>query len=117
MGQLISNSPGTTLDTPIQPRSPTPPTPPEPKTVEVNYEEASSRFSVQNLEELKQGIEHLDEHGYAVFSNVLSADQVTESTDLLWKFLENLEEPYNIRRDDPKSWDKRWYAHLIFIKD
>lgn len=113
MGQLISRSGKTTLDTPV---SPTPSTLPEPRKIEVNYEETSPRFSVQNLEELKQGVEYLDEYGYAVFSNVLSADDVTESIDLLWKFLENLEAPYQIRRDDPQSWDKRWYDHIIFYK-
>lgn len=103
MGQDYSK-PSEKLDTP---------TVAKPREVAVNYEETPPRFSVHNTEELQQGIEYLEEHGYAVFSDVHSADQVKESTDLLWKFLENLEEPYNIRRDNPQSWNKYWYVLLM----
>ena len=91
--------------------------PSEPRAVKVNYEETPPRFSVHNTTELQEGIKYLDEHGYAVFSGVLSSDQVKESTDLLWKFLENLEEPYNIQRGDPESWNEYWYVLLIIQTD
>ncbi len=76
--------------------------------VKVDYETNSPRFSVQNIDEIQQGVEHLDEHGYAIFSNVLSNDEVNTSVDLLWKHFENLKRPYHIRRDNPQTWDKPW---------
>lgn len=90
----------------------------DPEKIEVVYDGISSRFSVQNMEEIQQGVEHLNEYGYAIFSNVLSNDEATHSIDLLWKFLENLKTPYYIRRDDPQTWDKRWYVcFFINIRD
>ncbi len=80
----------------------------KPEEIEVDYEGISPRFSFHNIEELQQGVEHLDEHGYAIFSNVLSNDEVNNSIDLLWKYLENLKAPYHIRRNDPQTWDKPW---------
>jgi len=80
----------------------------EPEEIDVDYETNSPRFSVYNTEELQQGVEHLNEHGYAVFSNVLSNDEVKNSVDLLWKFFENLKAPYHIRRNNPQTWDKPW---------
>jgi hypothetical protein len=74
----------------------------------VDYETPSPRFSVQNMEEIQQGVEYLDEHGYAVFSNVLSNDQIDHSVDLLWKHFENLKAPFRIRRDCPQTWNKPW---------
>jgi hypothetical protein len=84
--------------------SPTKSTPP----VEVNYQVASTRFSVQNVEELQQGIEHLNNRGYAVFSDILTSEEVKNGVDLLWKHLENLKKPTRIRRDLPDTWDKDW---------
>jgi len=80
----------------------------KPEEIEVDYEGISPRFSFHNIEELQQGVEHLDEHGYAIFSNVLSNDEVNNSVDLLWNYLENLKAPYHIRRNDPQTWDKPW---------
>jgi hypothetical protein len=76
--------------------------------VDVEYDVTSPRFSVHNTEELQQGVEHLNEHGYAVFSNILSNDEVKNSVDLFWKHLESLKQPYHIRRSDPQSWNRRW---------
>ncbi len=76
--------------------------------VEVDYEVNSPRFSVQNIEECQQGVEYLNEHGYAIFSNVLSNEEVDTGVDLLWKFFENLKKPYHIRRNDPQTWDDAW---------
>ncbi|CAF0721137.1 unnamed protein product [Adineta steineri] len=79
-----------------------------PKDVEVDYDVDSPRFSVENIDEIQQGISHLDEHGYAVFSNILSNDEINTGIDLLWKHFENLKEPYHIRRDNPQTWNKPW---------
>lgn len=87
----------------------------EPAEVKVDYEGVSPRFSVHSAKELQQGVEHLDEHGYAIFSDVLSNDQITKSTDLLWKFLEDLEPPFHIRRIYPQTWDTPWYVLFIYI--
>jgi hypothetical protein len=99
MGQASSSKPSVPMDGS---------TVKKPEQAEVEYEESSPRYSVYNTEELQQGIDYLDEHGYAIFSNVLSNAEVNNSVDLLWKFLENLKSPYHIRRNDPKTWDQPW---------
>jgi hypothetical protein len=76
--------------------------------VDVDYQVISPRFSVENIEELQQGIEHLKERGYAVFSDVLTNDEISNSKDLLWKYLETLKTSSPIRRDDPQTWDTNW---------
>jgi hypothetical protein len=76
--------------------------------VDVNYQVITPRFSVQNIEELEEGIEHFSKRGYAVFSDILTTDEINNSVDLLWKHLENLKKPCYIRRNDPKSWDMNW---------
>lgn len=78
----------------------------EPK-IDIDYETISPRFSVENIEELQQGIEYLNEYGYAVFSNILMSDEINHSIDLFWKHLECLKS-VRIRRDDPGTWDKDW---------
>ncbi|UJR28809.1 hypothetical protein I4U23_010033 [Adineta vaga] len=75
---------------------------------DVKYDIDPPRFSVQNIEEIQQGVEHLNEHGYAVFSDILSSDEVTKSIDLFWKYLKNLKPPFRIRRNHPQTWDKPW---------
>ncbi len=87
----------------------------QPEEIEVIYEGISPRFSVYNIEEIQQGVEHLNEHGYAIFSNVLSSDEASNSIDLLWKFLENLKSPYHIRRDHPETWSELWYVSFLLI--
>ena len=80
----------------------------------VDYETVSPRFSVDDVDEIKQGVEHLNEHGYAVFSNVLTRDQAKHSVDLLWKFFEDIDIPEPIRRNDPKTWDP-WYIFIFEV--
>ncbi|CAF3400964.1 unnamed protein product [Rotaria socialis] len=77
-------------------------------TVNVDYDMTSPRFSVQNIEELQQGLDHLNERGYAVFSEILTNDEISNSIDLLWKHLEKLPSPYCIRRNDPETWKEHW---------
>jgi hypothetical protein len=74
----------------------------------VDYTIDSPRFSVHDSQQVQQGIEHLNEHGYAVFANILSPNEITSNVDLLWKHLENLPSPYAIRRDDAQTWDAAW---------
>ncbi|CAF3528516.1 unnamed protein product [Rotaria sp. Silwood1] len=87
--------------------------------IPVDYDVISPRFSVHHIEELQQGIEHLNEHGYAVFSNILTNDEVNHSVDLLWKHLESLQHPYHIQRNNPKTWDESWPGtpHIGLLND
>ena len=74
----------------------------------VDYQSLSPRFSVQKIEEIQQGIEHLNERGYAVFSDILNNDQINHSIELFWRYLEGLKPPFSIRRDDPTTWNEHW---------
>lgn len=76
--------------------------------VEIDYQTESTRFSATDRNEIERGIEHLNEHGYAVFTDVLSAAEVERSIDLFWSHIENLKLPQQLRRDDPKTWDDYW---------
>ncbi len=80
----------------------------ETSKVPVDYELITPRYSVQNIEELHQGIDHLNERGYAVFSDILTNNEINHSIDLFWKHLEGLKKPFCIRRDDPTTWDEDW---------
>jgi hypothetical protein len=76
--------------------------------IAVDYQIISPRYSAQDIEEIQQGIDHLNERGYAVFSNILSNDEINHGIDLFWKHLEGLTKPFSIRRDDPTTWDDEW---------
>ena len=76
--------------------------------IAVDYELISPRYSVQNSEEIQQGVDHLNERGYAVFSDILTDEQIKHGIDLFWKFLEGLKAPFSIRRDDPTTWIDEW---------
>ncbi|CAF4422407.1 unnamed protein product [Rotaria sp. Silwood2] len=66
----------------------------------------STRFSVRNQTTFNEGVEHLNQYGYAVFSDVMELDKVEENKNLLWQFLETLPPPFNrIRRDRPSTWN------------
>jgi hypothetical protein len=66
----------------------------------------SARFSVRNQVTLDEGIAHLNEYGYAVFSDVMELDEVEENKKLLWQFLESIPAPFNcIRRNQPDTWN------------
>jgi hypothetical protein len=88
-------------------------------TPSIDYRIQSPRFSVNDDAQIQQGIEHLNENGYAVFSNVLSPDEITSNIDLLWKHFESLLPPYRIKRDDAKTWDNAWPGspHVGIISD
>lgn len=74
----------------------------------VDYQSISARFSVQKIEEIQQGVKHLNEQGYAVFSDILNNDQINHSIELFWQFLEGLKAPFSIQRDDPTTWNQHW---------
>ncbi|CAF3772021.1 unnamed protein product [Rotaria sordida] len=74
----------------------------------IDYQIESPRFPVHNAQQIQEGIEHLNDNGYAIFSHVLSSDEISSNIDLLWKHLENLSAPYQIKRDDARTWDIAW---------
>ncbi|CAF1629885.1 unnamed protein product, partial [Didymodactylos carnosus] len=76
--------------------------------ISIDYETHSPRFSVHDALQMQQGIEYLNENGYAVFADVLAPDEITANIDLFWEYLENLPAPYHIRRDDSQTWDAAW---------
>lgn len=75
--------------------------------IPVDHTTPTPRYSVADDTSLNAGIEYLNEHGYAVFSDVLSADEVTVGKELLWQFLEGIPS-CSIRRNDPRSWSTYW---------
>ncbi|CAF3817335.1 unnamed protein product [Rotaria sp. Silwood1] len=77
-------------------------------TVSIDYEIDSPRFSVHDAQKVQEGIEYLNKHGFAVFADILSPDEITSNIDLFWKHLENLPVPYHIQRDNAKTWDFLW---------
>lgn len=77
-------------------------------SVKIDYQAEPARFSVQNADELQEGVDHLEKRGYAVFSDILTGDEVRNGIDLLWKHLEKIKVPCRIRRDHPETWNKDW---------
>jgi hypothetical protein len=73
----------------------------------IDYTTPTPRFSVTNNDTLNDGIAYLNEHGYAVISDVLNQDEINVNKNLLWKFLENCPNS-TIRRDDPETWSNEW---------
>ncbi|CAF4084424.1 unnamed protein product, partial [Adineta steineri] len=44
--------------------------------IRIDYTALTPRYSVTNNESLNEGISYLNDHGYAVFSDVLSQDEI-----------------------------------------
>jgi hypothetical protein len=74
---------------------------------QIDYTIPAPRFSVTNDETLNAGLAYLNEHGYAVISDIMNQDEININKDLLWKFLENFPDS-TIRRDDPETWSNQW---------
>ncbi len=74
---------------------------------QIDYTTPTPRFSVTNNDTLNDGIAYLNEHGYAVISDVMNQDEINVNKNLLWKFLENFSNN-TIRRDDPETWSNEW---------
>jgi hypothetical protein len=75
--------------------------------IRIDHTTITPRYSVNNEESLNAGVEYLNEHGYAVFSDVLTEEEVNLNKALLWEFLENIPGRH-IRRDDPSTWSNNW---------
>jgi hypothetical protein len=73
----------------------------------IDYTTPAPRFSAKNDETLDAGIAYLNEHGYAVISDVIDQDEINENKNLLWKFIENVTNN-NIRRGEPETWSNEW---------
>eukprot|EP01006_Ploeotia_vitrea_P048044 TRINITY_DN67191_c8_g2_i1.p1 TRINITY_DN67191_c8_g2~~TRINITY_DN67191_c8_g2_i1.p1 ORF type:complete len:384 (-),score=35.62 TRINITY_DN67191_c8_g2_i1:1803-2954(-) len=55
-------------------------------------------------------LDYLEEHGYVVVQNVLSATETQEAHSMFWDFVEAL--PHRtIRRDSTDTWEDDWPAH------
>lgn len=73
----------------------------------VDNKTLTPRFSVKTTETLNEGIEYLNDHGYAIISDVLSEDEINHNKELLWQFFENIP-GCKIRRNDPSTWSSYW---------
>ena len=78
-------------------------------TSSIDYTTPTPRFSVNNPESFKEGIDYLNEFGYAVISDVLNDSEVKEGKALLWKFIETATNG-SVQRDDPQTWSNNWYS-------
>ncbi|CAF3629932.1 unnamed protein product [Rotaria socialis] len=81
--------------------------------IRIDYTTLTPRFSVTNNESLNDGIVHLNEHGYAIFSDVMLQNEININKDLLWNFFENIP-GYHIQRHDPTTWSKNWPGNGLF---
>lgn len=73
----------------------------------IDYTTPTPRFSAKDDQSLDAGLAYLNEHGYAVISDVLDSEEIALNKDLLWKFLEASSEK-KIRRDNPETWSNEW---------
>jgi len=77
---------------------------------QIDYTTPTPRFSVTNDDTLNDGLTYLNEHGYAVISDIMNQDEINVNKDLLWKFIENISNG-TIRRDDPDTWSNEWPSY------
>lgn len=75
--------------------------------IQIDYTTLTPRFSVNNQQSFVDGIEYLNTQGYAVFSDVMSEEEIIQNKNLLWNFLENIPDQ-QIRRDQSESWSRFW---------
>ena len=69
----------------------------------VEFDAATPRFGANSPTELRAGVNFLRRHGYAVFKNVGTPQQVDTGVDLMWDYLEAL--GVGIQRSAPSTWD------------
>lgn len=74
--------------------------------VRIEYRRQCARFSCQDPQTLADGLRHLEEHGYAVISDVLDEDEVNTAKNLIWQHLEGLKSPYKIKRGQIHTWNQ-----------
>jgi len=69
--------------------------------------------------ELKQGElkqewrDHLSKHGYTVFRNVATPEQIQKATALYWEYMEAA--CHGVRRDDPATWTNARWAGIYSV--
>ena len=74
---------------------------------QIDYTTPTPRFSVTNEDTLNDGIAYMNEHGYAVISDVINQDEIKINKELLWTYLENVSNGV-IQRNDPETWSNEW---------
>ncbi|CAF1074603.1 unnamed protein product [Didymodactylos carnosus] len=79
---------------------------------EIDYSSPTPRFSVNSAISLQEGLEYLNENGYAVFSDVLTEEEVKTNKNLFWDFLEQAAHN-QIDRDKHDTWDNHWPARPL----
>ncbi|CAF3499146.1 unnamed protein product [Rotaria sp. Silwood2] len=77
------------------------------KGLRIDHTTLTPRYSITNNESLNEGIAYLNKHGYAIFRDVLSQDEINTNKDLLSRFFETIPR-CNIRRNDPSTWSSFW---------
>ncbi|CAF3746185.1 unnamed protein product [Rotaria sp. Silwood1] len=77
------------------------------KGIRIDHTTLTPHYSVTNDESLNEGIAYLNEHGYTVFTDILSQEEIKTNKDLLWNFFENIP-GCHIRRNDPETWSSFW---------
>ncbi|CAF1081252.1 unnamed protein product [Adineta steineri] len=75
--------------------------------IQIDYTTLTPRFSVTNTDSLNDGITHLNEHGYAIFSDIMLPNEININKELLWNFLENIPGRH-IQRNDSTTWSNNW---------
>ncbi|CAF3425921.1 unnamed protein product [Rotaria socialis] len=73
----------------------------------IDHTTLTPRFSIDDNESFNNGIAYLNNHGYAIFRDVLSQDEINTNIDLLWQFFENIP-GCRIQRRDPSTWSNYW---------
>ena len=76
-------------------------------TTSIDHNSPTTRFSVLDDKALNDALAYLDEQGYVVISDVLNAEEIQTNKNLLWKFLEEMNDG-SIRRRDPETWSAGW---------
>jgi ectoine hydroxylase-related dioxygenase (phytanoyl-CoA dioxygenase family) len=75
--------------------------------IRIDYTTLTPRFTVTNTDSINNGITYLNEHGYAIFSDIMHEDEININKELLWNFLENIPGRH-IQRNDPTTWSNNW---------
>ncbi|UJR36658.1 hypothetical protein I4U23_029375 [Adineta vaga] len=81
--------------------------------IRIDYTTLTPRFSITNTNSLNEGITHLNEHGYAIFSDIMLQNEIDINKELLWNFLENIPGRH-IRRNDSTTWSNNWPGNGTF---
>ncbi|CAF1020426.1 unnamed protein product [Rotaria sordida] len=58
--------------------------------IRIDYTTLTPRFSITNDDSLNDGTTHLNEHSYAICSDIMLQNEININKELLWNFLENI---------------------------